>query len=81
MGSYLSAPLFIDSEYHASLRAALTSRAVIDQAKGVIMAVRRVDADHAFMLMVEQSQNQNIKVRDLAQQFVTAVVDDDGRGG
>jgi GAF domain-containing protein len=56
------------------LRTALNSRAVIDQAKGVLMAVRRIPAEQAFAVLVEQSQEQNVKVRDIADRFVTDVV-------
>ncbi|MFT7866277.1 MULTISPECIES: GAF and ANTAR domain-containing protein [Amycolatopsis] len=56
------------------LRTALTSRAVIDQAKGILMALHRVPADDAFELLVKQSQNQNLKLRELAEQFITQVL-------
>ncbi|MGM1062871.1 ANTAR domain-containing protein [Saccharothrix sp. Mg75] len=52
------------------LQSALTSRAVIDQAKGIVMAVHRVDAQRAFDLLVERSQRENLKLRDLAERFV-----------
>jgi ANTAR domain-containing protein/GAF domain-containing protein len=55
------------------LRTALTSRAVIDQAKGILMAVRQISADEAFTLLVEQSQRENRKLRDLAVQLVSQV--------
>ncbi|WP_328457754.1 MULTISPECIES: ANTAR domain-containing response regulator [unclassified Amycolatopsis] len=116
---YLSAPLFIDHEYHGSLnlydtggnsfstldgallelyttaaeaalrstrrhqtaretmeqlRAALTSRAVIDQAKGILMALHRIPSDDAFALLVKASQEQNVKLRDVAQDFVAAAL-------
>ncbi len=58
------------------LRSALTSRAVIDQAKGVLMAVHGIDADTAFALLVGQSQRENVKLRDLATRLVAAVVQD-----
>jgi GAF domain-containing protein len=61
-------------ELTEQLRSALTSRAVIDQAKGIVMAVNHVDADSAFALLVEQSQRDNIKLRDLAGRLVNAVV-------
>ncbi|AHH98019.1 ANTAR domain-containing protein [Kutzneria albida] len=54
----------------AQLRRALTTRAVIDQAKGILMANHRVTAEQAFTLLVEQSQRDNIKVRDLADRLV-----------
>ncbi len=119
VASYLSAPLFIDSEYHGSLnlygekphgfvesdaallelyttaaetalrsarrylqareqaehlRQALASRAVIDQAKGIVMAARSIPAEEAFALLVEQSQKRNIKVRVLAQQLIDHIL-------
>lgn len=114
--AYLSAPLFVDHEYHGSLnlydtggnsfgaldaalldlytaaaeaalrstrrhqaaretmgqlRTALTSRAVIDQAKGILMALHCIPSDDAFELLVKASQEQNLKLREVAQNFVT----------
>ncbi|HEX3791572.1 MAG TPA: GAF and ANTAR domain-containing protein [Pseudonocardiaceae bacterium] len=58
-------------EMTEKMRAALESRAVIDQAKGILMAVHRIGAEEAFTLLVERSQQENLKLRDIAQQFVT----------
>jgi hypothetical protein len=55
------------------LRMALESRAVIDQAKGILMAFRQVNADEAFALLVERSQRENRKLRDVATHVVTRV--------
>ncbi|OZM74638.1 transcriptional regulator [Amycolatopsis antarctica] len=60
-------------ELAEQLRAALRSRAVIDQAKGIVMAVRHIDADQAFTVLVEQSQQENTKLRDLAKRLVAGV--------
>jgi GAF domain-containing protein len=49
-----------------NLRQALSSRSVIDQAKGILMARHGYDAETAFTSLSEQSQQENIKVRDLA---------------
>ena len=49
-----------------NLRQALSSRSVIDQAKGVLMARHGYDADEAFTALSELSQRENIKVRELA---------------
>jgi GAF domain-containing protein len=113
--SYLSAPLYVDKEYHGSLslygdqdhgfrrldaallelyttaaegalgnarrylksreqiehlRTGLTSRAVIDQAKGMLMVVNQINADEAFARLVARSQQSNVKLRDVAAQFV-----------
>jgi GAF domain-containing protein len=48
------------------LRAAMHARAVIEQAKGVVMANRRCDADTAFAVLVKASQTANRKLRDIA---------------
>jgi transcriptional regulator with GAF, ATPase, and Fis domain len=118
VGSYLSAPLFIDDQYHGSLnlyghdthgfraldaallalyttaaeaalrnarryvqarrhvgelRRALVTRAVIDQAKGILMAIHRISAEDAFTRLVDRSQRDNQKLRDVAEQFVDEV--------
>jgi hypothetical protein len=57
------------------LERALTSRAVIDQAKGMIMARLGVDADDAFARLVHVSSRLNVKVRDLATLVVEGHVD------
>jgi GAF domain-containing protein len=123
VGSFLSAPLLIDTEFSGSmncygvahhgfreldaqllelyttavkaalrssrrylqarqlteqLREALSSRSTIEQAKGILMAARGIDAAAAFELLIEQSQRDNIKVRDLANRLVSTIVA--GRG-
>lgn len=45
---------------------ALASRAVIEQAKGAIMAVLGVDADEAWTVLRRGSQEFNVKLRELA---------------
>lgn len=54
----------------ANLRRALDSRAVIEQAKGVIIARDRCTPDEAFEVLVRISQHQHVKIRDLAQGIV-----------
>ncbi len=54
----------------ANLEKALTSRATIDQAKGVLMARLGVGADQAFARLVTVSNRLNVKLRDLAQLVV-----------
>jgi GAF domain-containing protein len=122
IGSYLSAPLFIDDEYQGSLnlygkqthgflkldaallelytaaaeaalrnarryfqsrrrmtelQLALTSRAVIEQAKGILMAAHRITADEAFTRLVERSQRENRKLRAVAEEFIDTVTRSD----
>jgi GAF domain-containing protein len=52
------------------LQEALESRAVIDQAKGILMEREGLDADAAFSMLRSASQNLNVKVRDIAHQIV-----------
>lgn len=49
---------------------AMASRAVIEQAKGILMGERRCTADQAFDLLVKVSQSANRKLRDVAQALV-----------
>lgn len=58
----------------AQLSAALVSRAAIDQAKGIIMGARGVDAEEAFQLLVAQSQRENVKLHVIAEQLVARVI-------
>lgn len=52
------------------LRRALTTRATIEQAKGMIMADRRCSADDAFQVLARLSSDTNVKVADVALAFV-----------
>ena len=52
------------------LEKALTSRSVIDQALGIIIARTGSDAEQAFTLLRAQSQHTNEKLRDVAAQIV-----------
>ena len=54
----------------ADLKAALTSRPVIDQAKGILMAERGCSPDEAFAMLSTASQRDNRKVRDIARALV-----------
>ena len=60
-------------ELSGQLRGALASRAVIDQAIGIVMAEDRCDAAHAFDVLRQASQHQNRKLREIAVDIVTAV--------
>jgi GAF domain-containing protein len=62
---YLSASQLAEQMTHA-----MQSRAVIEQAKGILMAQRRCDADAAFDILVELSQHSHRKLRDVAHTLV-----------
>lgn len=55
------------------LRSSLTSRTVIDQALGIIMATERCTQSRAFSILRAASQNSNVKLRDIASSVVTSV--------
>lgn len=52
------------------LSQALDSRAVIDQARGILMATHGIDAQQAFALLARESQNTNVKLREVAARLV-----------
>ncbi len=52
------------------LQTAMQSRAVIEQAKGILMGRQRCTADEAFAQLVALSQRSNRKLRDVAQALV-----------
>ena len=54
------------------LRAALGTRDIIGQAKGMIMERYRLDADEAFALLARLSQDTNTKLVEVATQIVEA---------
>ncbi|GAA3348427.1 GAF and ANTAR domain-containing protein [Amorphoplanes nipponensis] len=55
------------------MQAAMESRAVIEQAKGIIMGERRCTADEAFRILTRISQDSNRKLRDVAAALVARV--------
>jgi GAF domain-containing protein len=61
------------TEMSQHLQTALASRAVIDQALGILMGQHRCPAAEAFDILRTASQNRNVKLRDIAVQIVTAV--------
>jgi GAF domain-containing protein len=62
--------------HHLSLRLseAMSSRSVIEQAKGMLMAAQGCDEDAAFELLVQASQRENVRLRDVAQRIVDEAV-------
>ena len=52
------------------LEVALLSRAPIEQAKGILMTRHRCTSEEAFTILLRLSQNQNVKLRVIAQDVV-----------
>jgi GAF domain-containing protein len=66
MHSYQNARQLADN-----LEAAMESRAVIDQAKGILMERYKLTADEAFKLLTQASMAANRKLRDIADRLAT----------
>lgn len=60
----------VDAVYEFS-----ANRASIEQAKGMLMFVYGIDADEAFAVLREQSQQHNVKLRLIAQQVSKDLVE------
>ncbi|MBC9002204.1 GAF and ANTAR domain-containing protein [Micromonospora aurantiaca] len=56
------------------MQEAMQSRAVIEQAKGIIMGQRRCSADEAFAILARVSQDSNRKLREVAESLVDRAV-------
>lgn len=69
--------------YHDALTLArqledgMRTRSVIEQAKGILMAVHKISADDAFQRLVTESQTTNTKLHEVAARFVHAISADD----
>jgi GAF domain-containing protein len=58
----------------ANMRRAMATRAVIEQAKGILMERYKVTAEQAFTLLTHASQRANVKLRDVADELVSTGV-------
>lgn len=65
-----AAAYFSHRDLADQLREAIASRAVIEQAKGVLVAQRRCTPEAAFELLVTASQHANTKLREVAARLV-----------
>lgn len=57
----------------AQLEQTLTTRSVIDQAKGVMRAIHGCTAEEAFAMLVERSQNANVKLHLVAAELLDSL--------
>jgi AmiR/NasT family two-component response regulator len=65
----------------AQLRDAADSRAVVDQAKGILMHALGCTADEALERMREVSQRSNLRATEVARRVIDAYARPGGRGG
>jgi GAF domain-containing protein len=56
------------------LKEAIKTREVIGEAKGILMGLEGVSEDEAFAMLRSVSQNQNVKLREVAQKIVDQAV-------
>ncbi|OMQ15779.1 antitermination regulator [Modestobacter sp. VKM Ac-2676] len=54
----------------ANMRRAMATRAVIEQAKGILMERHKITGDQAFTVLTHASQRRNVKLRDVADELV-----------
>lgn len=62
-----------DAELAEQMEQALATRSVIDQAIGIVMAQQRCTAEQAFATLRKHSQNNNLKLRTVAERMVAKV--------
>jgi GAF domain-containing protein len=65
-----SAPALSAALHREDMEAALRTRDIIGQAKGLLMARSDVDEDTAFQMLVSASQRTNVKLAEVARQLV-----------
>jgi GAF domain-containing protein len=62
-------------DLNAQLESALSSRIVIEQAKGIIAERRRIPVDEAFSQLRRHARNHNLRLADVASGTVTGAID------
>jgi hypothetical protein len=81
-GFYLDVSDVFEEDVRESVDVAVNAmaeaRAVIEQAKGALMAVYGISSQHAFEVLAWRSQETNIKLRSLAEQLVAEISDGSG---
>ncbi len=72
--------LFDAQVLNEQLGAALTSRIVIEQSKGMIVQRRQVPVDDAFAMLRRHARNSNQRLADVARRIVDGTLDPDALG-
>jgi hypothetical protein len=67
----------VEEDFATQLEAALQTRPVIEQAKGVLAGLLGLDADQAFVELRDASQEHNVKLHVLAATLVAAACSQD----
>jgi PAS domain S-box-containing protein len=72
-GFYVDVTEALGAEIQQTVDVITTSRSVIEQAKGILMAVYGISAERAFDVLTWRSQETNVKVRELCRSFIEAI--------
>jgi PAS domain S-box-containing protein len=72
-GFYVDVTKELRSDISTAISGVTAFRAQIEQAKGVLMASYGITAERAFEVLVWRSQQTNIRVRELAERFLSAI--------
>ncbi len=73
-GFYVDVTDSLHTDISNVLSAVAEARARIEQAKGVLMAAYGITAQRAFDILIWRSQETNLKLRDVADRFLNALV-------
>lgn len=73
-GYYIDVTDGLQSDLTTAVTQVVKSRAIIEQAKGILMAAYGIDADRAFEILTWRSQSTQIKLKTIAAQFMEAMV-------
>jgi AmiR/NasT family two-component response regulator len=65
-----AAVAFSSARTDADLHASISSRTDIGQATGIVMERHKVTEEHAFAILSQGSQDNNVKLRDLARHVI-----------
>lgn len=71
-GFYVDVTDVVQADVSAAVSEVAESRAVIEQAKGILMVAYGISPERAFDILVWRSQETNVKVRELATRFLAA---------
>jgi hypothetical protein len=71
--------VWVDTEFERHLEAAMRTRPVIEQAKGILTAYRRATPDEAFGELVRASQHHNVRLVEIAEAVVMVAAGEPGR--
>ena len=59
---------------NGQLSRALTSRAILEQAKGILVGRRGLNIDEAFVWMRQHARNNNVKLAVVAQEIIDGIL-------